>query len=435
MRRLIVLTATAALAVTAFAGSAAAQDNVKLRVLVHQNPPFVAFMDEFNAQFEADNPGVEVDMAVVNANDILTSTQTRLTANDVDVVDIFAFHNQAQPYMQNTTPPGWQTLIEGGNLMDLTDQPFVANYDPAVIAEVGSYNDRVYAINLGRIAFSGIFVNEDMLAENGIEVPTTWSELVTACETLKSAGIGCMTAGGRDQWPIFVGAYGLVGAAFPDQAAAVEAIWTGEVKYTDPEWLDLLAKYQVYNRDMIEAGAGGIPADGAPGRFVSGAVAMLPGGMWYAPAIESTMEEFGLDFEWSYVPFPGSDDPANNQYLFGKYDQGWAIAENSPNKEAALAYLTAFSEPDTYQAFVNAVGFIPTQPGATLDTKLGEDIAPYVDNFQVGWELYWTMPQGAGQYANPPQVNMFQPFGPFDAVEAAAEQAQSDLDSGLDAIQ
>jgi raffinose/stachyose/melibiose transport system substrate-binding protein len=147
------------------------------------------------------------------------------------------------------------------------------------------------------------------------------------------------------------------------------------------------------------------------------------------------MEEFGLDFAWSYVPFPGSDDPANNQYLFGKYDQGWAIAENSPNKEAALAYLTAFSEPDNYQAFVNAVGFIPTQPGATLDTKLGEDIAPYIDNFRVGWELEWTMPQGAGQYANPPQVNMFQPFGPFDEVQAAAEQAQSDLDSGLDAIQ
>ena len=234
--RLLSSTAATALAVTAFAGSVTAQDPVKLRVLAHQNPPFVEFMEQFNAQFEADNPGVEVDMAVVNANDILTSTQTRLTANDVDVVDIFAFHNQAQPYMQNTTPPGWQTLIEGGNLMDITDQPFVANYDPAVIAEVGSYNDRVYAINLGRIAFSGIFVNEDMLAENGIEVPTTWSELVTACDTLKAAGVGCMTAGGRDQWPIFVGAYGLVGSAFPDQAAAVEAIWTGETKYTDSQW-------------------------------------------------------------------------------------------------------------------------------------------------------------------------------------------------------
>ena len=39
-------------------------------------------------------------MAVVNANELMTETQTRLTANDVDVVDIFAFSNAVQPYMR-----------------------------------------------------------------------------------------------------------------------------------------------------------------------------------------------------------------------------------------------------------------------------------------------------------------------------------------------
>ena len=43
----------------------------------------------------------------------------------VVVVDIFAFHNRAQPYMENTDPPGWQTLIEGGEkiLVPLTLNP------------------------------------------------------------------------------------------------------------------------------------------------------------------------------------------------------------------------------------------------------------------------------------------------------------------------
>ena len=431
MRRLIVLTAAMALAVTAFAGSAAAQDPVTLRVLVHQNPPFVDFMNQFNEQFQADHPDIKVDMAVVNANELMTSTQTRLMANDVDVIDIFAFSNAAQPYMQNTDPPGWQSLIDAGLLMDLTDQPFVANYDPVSIADAGTYNDKVYQINLGRVGFSGIYYNKDLLTANGIEVPTTWSELVAACETLTSAGVPCMTAGGGDGWPIFVGGYGLVGATFPDQAALVQDLWTGAMKYTDPEWLDLLSKYQIYDRDMMEPGASALPGDGAPGRFASGAVAMFPGGTWYGPAIEA------LDpaFEWGYIPFPGSDDPANNQYMFGKYDQGWAIAETSSKKDAAVTYLSAFSEPANYQAFVDAVGPIPTQPGATLDTKIGQELAPYLDNFRVGLELLWTPPKGAGQYAMPAMVNMFQPFGTFDDVQAAAEQAQNDLDSGLNAIQ
>ena len=428
MRRLIVATAATALVVAAFAGNTAAQEN--LRVLVHQNPPFVEFMEDFNAQFEADNPDIKVDMAIVNANDLSTSQQTRLIANDVDVIDIFAFHNATQPYMEDTDPPSWQSYIDAGLLMDITDQPFVANYDPVSIADAGTYNDRVYQINLGRVGFSGIYYNKDLFAENGIEVPTTWSELVSACETLTAAGTPCMTAGGSDGWPIFVGAYGLLGSAFPDAGALVEGLWTGEIEYTDPEWVDLLSKYQVYNRDMMEPGASALPGDGAPGRFASGAVAMFPGGTWYGPAIEANEP----DFDWGYMPFPGSDDPEMNKSMFGKYDQGWAIAENSSKKDQALKYLAAFSEPDTYQAFVDMVGPIPTQPTATLNTKIGQELAPYLESFQLGHETVWIAPRGSGQWAYPPGVNMFQPFGTFDDPQAAADQAQSDLDSGLDAL-
>jgi raffinose/stachyose/melibiose transport system substrate-binding protein len=228
-----------------------------------------------------------------------------------------------------------------------------------------------------------------------------------------------------------VGAYGLLGATFPDQAGLVQGLWEGTIKYTDPTWVDLLGKYQIYDRDMMEQGASGLAADAAPGRFASGAVAMFPGGTWYGPAIEAAQPEF----DWAYIPFPGSDDATANQSMFGKYDQGWAIAADSPNKDAAIRYLTAFSDPTNYQAFVTAVGPIPTQPGAKLDTKLGNEIAPYLGDFKVGFELQWVAPKGAGQYASPAQVNLFKPFGTFDDPNAAAQQAQADLQAGLDANQ
>lgn len=400
-----------------------------VRVLIHQNPPFVEYMEAFNDAFTAKYPGVTIDMAVVNANDLGTSTQTRLTANDVDVIDIFSFSNAVQPYMKNVNPPGWQSLIDAGLLMDLTDQPFVQNYDAAAIADAGSYNGKVYEINLGRVGFSGIYYNKDLFAANNVGVPTTWSELVAACKTFTDGGIPCMTAGGKDGWPIFVGAYGLLGAAYPEQAALVEGLWTGSVKYTDPEFVELLSKAQIYARDMMEPGASGLAGDAAPGRFASGAVAMFPGGTWYGPAIEAAEPAF----EWGYIPFPGSDNADDNKHMFGKYDQGWAIAEKSPNKEVALAYLAEFSEPVNYQAFVSAVGIIPTQPSAQLDTAIGDELTPYLDNFRVGFELFWNAPKGAGQFASPMQTNMFKPFGTFDDPQAAAAQAQADLQSGLDA--
>ncbi len=303
------------------------------------------------------------------------------------------------------------------------------NYDEATIADAGSYDGKVYSINLGRVSYSGMFVNEDLFAEQGLEVPTTWSELVAVCESIKEADLSCMTVGGADGWPVFVGSYGLLGAMYPDQEALVEGLWTGERKWNDERGIELFERYKKYT-EMLEEGVTGIAHDAGPARFAAGDVAMMPTGVWQAPSVEAAEPAF----EWSYIPFPGSDNPEDNQYLFGKYDQGWAIAADSPNQEAALDYLTMFSEPDNYQEFVNAVGFIPTQPGASLDTQLGEEVAPYLDNYRVGFEQFWVAPKGAGQWANGSQAaSWFQPFNEWEDPEALANQAQEDLQAGLDA--
>ena len=405
-------------------------EDVTLRVLVHQNPPMVEFMESFNDSFEAANPHISIDMSVVEAGDLSIATQTRLSANDIDVVGIFGFANAAQPYMSDVTPPNWQTLIEAGLLMDLTGQSFVGYYDDATIADAGSFNGKVYSINLGRVSYSGMFLNLDLFAAEGVDIPTTWGELVTACEVFKASGNECMTAGGGDGWPIFVGAYGLLGSMYPDQAALVEGLWTGDITWDDDQSVEMFRRMQVYATELLEDGVTGLSHDAAPARFAAGDVAMMPTGVWQAPALDAN----GVEFDWTYIPFPGSDNPEDNQYLFGKYDQGWAIAADTPQPEAALAYLDAFSEPSNYQAFANAVGFIPTQPTAELGTKLGAEVAPYLANYRVGFEQYWVQPTGAGQWANGSQAAAwFQPFNEWTDPVALAEQAQSDLQAGLDA--
>lgn len=405
-------------------------EDVTLRVLVHQNPPMVEFMQAFNEQFEADNPNITVDMSVVDTGELAQVTQTRLSANDVDVIDIFGFSNGVADYMTGVTPPAWQQLIDAGLLLDITDQPFVANYDEASIADAGTYNGRVYQVNLGRVSYSGMFVNDDLIAELGVATPTTWPELVAACETIEAAGYSCMTVGGGDGWPVFVGSYGLLGAYYPDQEGLVEGLWTGASQWNDATSLDLFERYKIYAQNMLEEGVTGLSHDAAPARYAAGDVAFMPTGVWQAPALEDAQP----GFEWTYVPFPGSDNAADNQFLFGKYDQGWSIAANSPNQAAALAYVSAFSEPDNYQAFVNAVGFLPTQPTATLDTQLGQQVAPYLDNYRVGFEQFWVDPSGAGQWANGSlAASWYQPFNEWEDAGPLADASQSDLQAGLDA--
>lgn len=401
---------------------------VTLRVLVHSQEPMTTFVQDFSTDFEAANPGVTVDVSVVAAGDLATVTQTRLSANDVDVIDMFGFANPVQPYMGDATPPAWQTLIEAGLLLDITDEPWVQNYDEASIAQAGTFQDRVYSVNLGRTVYGGMFVNDDLLASVGVATPTTWSELVSACEAVKAAGNECMTNGGADGWPVFVGTYGLLGALYPDQQALVEGLYTGAVKWDDADTAVLWDRYKVYAQDMLESGTTGLQHDAATFRYAAGDVAFLPTGAWQAPNLDGEAA-----FAWSYVPFPGSDSAAENELLFGKYDQGWSIAANSPNVDVAKAYVEAFSDPATYQEFVDVTGFIPTQDTATLNTTLGQSLASYLGNYRVGFEQFWVDPAGAGQWANGSQgASWFQPFNEWDDAAALATQAQIDLQAALD---
>jgi raffinose/stachyose/melibiose transport system substrate-binding protein len=402
-----------------------------LRVLIHQNPPNVAFMEEFNKKFEADNPGVKIDMSVVNANDLNTVNQTRLTANDVDVttISVGGLANAVQPYMEGVDPPAWQTLIDAGQLMDLTDQTFVKNYDPTAIADGGSFDGKVYALPLGRVSYSGMFANLDLLEKVGVEVPTTWDELVAACKAVKDAGYQCMTAGGADGWPIFVGSYGLLGSMYPDQAGLVEGLWTGDLAWNDEKGKELFSRYQTYATDMLEDGVTGLSHDAAIVRYAAGDVAFAPTGVWQAPVLEDPAT--GVDFDWTYVPFPGSDNAADNQYLFGKYDQSFAVAANTPVKDLAMAYLEAFSAPENYDAFANAVGFLPTQPTSTLNSKLGTAVAPLLKNYRLGYEQLFVAPTGAGQWANGAQAAQWFYNGDFTDPTQAADQAQADFAAGL----
>ncbi len=408
---------------------------VTLRVLAHQNPTFVEYMEAFNAEFEAANPGVTVDMAVVGQGDMATAIQTRTSANDVDVIDFCAgscsaFSNGIQDYMGDkvSEKPIWQQLIEAGLLMDLTDEPFVANFDPVAIQDASTFNGRVYSIPMGRVTYSGMFVNNDLLAEVGVAIPTTWSELVATCETIKASGNECMTVGGKDGWPIFVGSYGLLGAAFPDQAALAEGLWTGDVKWNEGAGLEVIEKFQTYATEMLESGVTGLGHDEATGRYAGGDVAFMPTGMWQGPNLAS----FEPDFDWTYVPFPGSDNAADNQYLFGKYDMSWMINADTPNADVAKAYLAAMSEPAEYQKYLDAVGFLPTQPTATLDSVVGNALADLVANYRVGFEQYWVAPTGVGQWANGSQAaSWFAPFNEWTDATELANQIQADLEAGL----
>jgi raffinose/stachyose/melibiose transport system substrate-binding protein len=399
-----------------------------LKIMVWNNPATVTTFEQINEQFMAKYPGAIIDMSVDKTEDYWTTTMpTRLAAGDVDIFMLQGFPNQVQEYMRGAEKASWQTMAESGQFLDLTDEPFLENYDENAVMAAGAYEGQVFTVPTGLYGFTGMFYNKELFEQYGVAVPTTWDELVQACDTFKQNNIECMTSGGKDVWPLMVAGWGVQQALYPDSAKLLEDLWSGTATFNDEKALMAWERMQQM-LTFMEPGVTGIDNTAAPGRFASGKVAMYPAGTWDAANIAAA----NPDLQFGYFPTPGSDDPEENKTLGGKFDASLSIAGNAPNKEAALKWLEMFSEPQNYSAYANAVGIIPTQPTAELTSAIGEELKPYLPNFHNHISVLFVNPKGLSKYVvGPFSAANFTPYGEFDDAQKLADQVQADWDLAL----
>ena len=149
----------------------AADDEITLDVIIAQYGPNTEewFLGSgmngtnFVDKFEAENPGIKLNLEVVSWNDLYTVVDTRITnGNAPDILNIDVFANYAND----------------GLLLPVSDycpDELYADFFPAFI-EQSIIVDTVWAVP-DLASARAMFYNVDILEEVGVEVPTTWAEL------------------------------------------------------------------------------------------------------------------------------------------------------------------------------------------------------------------------------------------------------------------
>lgn len=203
----------------------------------------------------------------------------------------------------------------------------------------GGYVSMPYQYNI-----EGIFYNKAIFADNDLDEPQTWDDLLDAASALQDAGLIPMTEAGANGWPLtrILGMY-IFRNVGPDAMAAVR---DGDAELTEPEYV---AGAQAL-ADFAEAGYFGEgfstrDGDTSSNMFLTGRAAMTYDGTWLLSAInDPDRNEIGGE-NIGFMPFPavaggaGSIDqyPANagapmivNAKEFGPKVVDWiaCIAEN-----------------------------------------------------------------------------------------------------------
>ena len=145
-----------------------------------------AWVEKCKEVFEEKYPDVTLNIETVGADNYTTVLQTKLASDDAPAIFDLASNYDLGVY------------DEAGHLADLTGQPCLERVDSELLLE-GQIDGVQKGVPI-EITGYGVFYNEEVFAENSLEVPTTLSELKAVCETLSANGIQPFAAPFAEQW-------------------------------------------------------------------------------------------------------------------------------------------------------------------------------------------------------------------------------------------
>ncbi|MBH5318933.1 extracellular solute-binding protein [Paenibacillus sp. GSMTC-2017] len=202
---------------------------------------------------------------------------------------------------------------------------------------------------------AGIFYNKELFEKAGVNVPTTFEDIIASVPKFKEAGIPAMMLGGKDKWPLsfmFTNVLQRIngGPKFLDEVVA------GKKQFTDPIFVEALQK----TKELIQAGAyqeGAATYDNntASQQFRDGKAAMYFMGSWEISSIEASEAVKG---KVGFLPFPtvaGKGDPKDYVIAPGT---AYALGANSEHLDESKKFLKYFMSNYPKVAFekMSAVG-------------------------------------------------------------------------------
>ena len=187
LKRLLLAVAGLSLAI----GAAAADTTVKW-LHIADNPAEVKIWQEVARAYEADHPGVKIEMQFLENEAYKAKLPTILQSKD-------------RPHIIYSWAGGvLKAQVDAGVLEDITDR--VRGYSdtiaPAALAAF-TQNGRVYGLPY-QVSQVGFLYNTDLMAKANVDPAKikTWDDLLAAVKALKAAGVTPLVVGGADKWPL-----------------------------------------------------------------------------------------------------------------------------------------------------------------------------------------------------------------------------------------
>ncbi|MFT4123131.1 MAG: ABC transporter substrate-binding protein [Microbacteriaceae bacterium] len=295
-------------------------------------------LDAVIASFEEDYPDITITPTYVAPADMQQTMRTQFAAGTMT--------DLTWVWPGNGNVGAIDVIAPAGYLVDLSDEPWVEDL-PDDVRDLSSVDGATYAFMTQLTAWGALY-NQDAMDAAGLEIPTTWSEVLQFCADAKSLGLSAYALGTATNYETQNTPYSL----YPElvetgDADGLTALADGEATFADTAWKTVIEKTQ----EMAEAGCHN---DGFQGTDVDTAHNLWAAGD--SLAITSIGQYLSIpDATVTIAPLPGTDDASASEVGLAPFG-GLAINAASDKIDAAKVFVEYMATPEHDTQYVYAAG-------------------------------------------------------------------------------
>lgn len=246
-----------------------------------------------------------------------------------------------------------ETRKQDGFVADLSaafeDGPLAGLFDDDTL-DAARIDGEVAMVPFAADVTNVLWYNTEIFAEQGIEPPTTWDELLAVCDTLDAAGIIPIASGNKDLWAAGNWLGHLTSRVVGEDA--YHAALSQEESFDSLEWAAAFERVaELAEHRCVNPNINAIDDNEGAQLFFQGRAAMHAIGSWIVSwAIDEAPD---LDFDWFNLP--AMDGDGDQESVIGVVT-GYAVNARSSQamQDLAVEFLALLNSEEYVRMFLEA---------------------------------------------------------------------------------
>lgn len=302
---------------------------------------------------------------------------TNLEEYDTKLNALIAANDTPDMFICNPGPNLTQ-YVEAGVAADLTDiltnqeKDWYDGFSGGIFEKI-TYDGKIMAVPTN-FAAACVFYNTEIFEEAGAEVPTTFDELLAACEKIQAAGYTPISCSAGTPWCLsMVAGYLCDRVAGPDNLTKIA---NNEMAWTDAKHIEAGNKLKELSQ-YFQKSAAGDSNDQATAGLYNGEAAMLIQGSWAIAQINGNNPVF--EEKCGVFQFPAVDGGADPNRMIVKTDN-LVMSSTTEHPEAVIALMKYFTDETAQKYTAEVGGKIPVVDGVEIDYSKAPKQLSYVQD-------------------------------------------------------